>query len=489
MDAADGSRRVTPKTGVRLGYGVASLVLLALHPFLPDAWGDADLVVAVLGAAACVVTGRRAAPRGGRLPWTLLLWSLALLVVANVVQLAPYDRGVAIGLLMDSAANLLVLAAALSLIMRHGTSDLGAVIDAAVIAFAAGSLVWVVLPHRLGQDQSLPAQLNLFVVVFALTGVLGALLRLTHTAVESSPALRWLLVGISLAIGGNVLLSVAGSDPALTDGATLAFIGAFTAIGMFGLDPTGPRLAYPQAASRERLTVGRLAFLGAAVALIPVVIGTRDLLAGEAGGLLLAIQGTLVAAIVMARTGLLSAQRAQAEQTLEHQATHDPLTHLPNRREFVSRLRDELGRGARCVLLFCDLDDFKSINDRFGHDAGDQLLIEVTQRLLACAGSSQLVSRIGGDEFVVLLIDATPSDGEAVRDCIVTALRRPFEPAGGVGVRVSVGLAYADDERRDPEQLIRAADHAMYRAKASQKSDPRVTRPSGSSIAAPAGGV
>jgi diguanylate cyclase (GGDEF)-like protein len=459
------------------GYGLASLALIVIHPILPEAWGDSDLLLVCVGAVACVVYGRRTVRPGARRPWTLLLWALGVVAFGNLLPLLPTEGGIAASWLLDAAGNLLVLAAALDLIGRGGTGDLGGVVDAAVIALAAGSLLWILLPHRLGLDQSFSAQVDLFIVVFALTGVLGALLRLAH-ADAASTAPWWLLAAISLAIGGNIVLSISGGDRDLRDVSTMLFMAAFTATGLFGLDPTGPRLAYPQVLTRDRLSAGRLVFLCAAVAVIPVVVGIREMLAGDAAGLLLAVQGTLVAVLVMARVGLLAAQRAAAERALEHQATHDPLTHLPNRRQFVERLRDHLALGTACVLLFCDLDDFKSINDRFGHETGDELLVEVAHRLRACAGPPHVVSRFGGDEFVVLLIESTPDEIESIRACINTELRRPFERAYGSVVGVSVGVAQADGER-DPEQLIKNADRAMYRVKHSRTGPPSpVARPS-----------
>jgi diguanylate cyclase (GGDEF)-like protein len=390
---------------------------------------------------------------------------LAVFVASNLVLFVPGDPAARAGLVMDAAGYVLLLAAALVLIMRRGAGDLGGVIDAAVIALAAGSVLWVVLPHRLGADQSFAAQVDLFTVVFALTGVLGALLRLATSATKPAPTLWLLLATIGVVISGNAVLSFAGHSPVLHACAIMLLLAALTGLGLFGLEPTSSLLVNPEPASPEQLSVARLVFLGIAVAVIPVVIGTHELLAGGPAGLLLGIQGALVAALVMARIGLLSAQRARAEQALEQQATHDPLTHLPNRRQFVDQLRTKLNRGARCALLFCDLDGFKPINDKFGHDVGDGLLVEVASRLLACVSSPHMVSRFGGDEFAVLLIDAAADQVRAVQDCIETALRRPFEQAGGAAIGVSVGAAFADGSR-DPEQLLRVADRAMYREKA-----------------------
>lgn len=469
MDAAGGGQEERRNIGLRRGYGVASLVLIGLYPVMPDVWRGIDLVALGAAAVLSVMHGRRAVRPDQRRPWTVLLWALVLLMVSNGIVLLPDAAAIAAGRLVDAAGDLLILIAVLALIVRRGAADLGTVIDAAVIALAAGSLLWAVLPHRLGQDQSAAAQANLFVVVFTLTGVLGALVRLAQTTAEAVAAMWWLLAAVGLGIAGNIALAIAGDDRVLQGLSTMLFMGGFTAIGQFGLDPSAARLTYPEAPPRERISAGRLAFLFVAVAVVPVVIGVRELTDGDLGGLLLAGQGMLIALLVMSRIGLLSAQRARAERALAYQATHDPLTLLPNRQEFVTRLRDELARGTRCVLLFCDIDNFKSINDTYGHDVGDQLLVEAASRLRTSVRAGDLVGRFGGDEFVVLLIDATPDDGEAAQVRIAATMARPFDATGGGGIRLSVGRTDTD-QHRDPDQLIRAADLAMYRVKAARRS-------------------
>jgi diguanylate cyclase (GGDEF)-like protein len=470
VDAAGGARRERRDTGLLRAFGAIAVVLIGVYPVLPELWRGIVQLALAIGAAGCVTFGRRRVERRQRRPWTLLVCALVLFVGVNVLMLFP--EGHDASLLVDAVGNGLVLAAALSVVVRRGVSDLGGIIDAAVIAFAAGSVLWGVLPHRVSTDTGFPAQVDLFVVVFALTGVLGALMRLVRDADGHVPALIWLLVSIALAIAGNVLGAVGGTPPAATISQML-FMGAFTAVGLFGLDPAGPGLASAQQASQpERLSPARLAFLGVALAVIPGVIGIRELMHGRTSGLLLLVQGVLISALVMVRIGLLATQRAQAERALAHEATHDPLTHLANRREFVDRLRAEVALGTPCVLLFCDLDDFKGINDRYGHDAGDRLLVEVARRLDGCVGRRHVVSRFGGDEFVILLVGASMADAEVIRSCVVTELTRAYDQVDGATVGVSIGVMSAESGR-DPDQLIRSADHAMYREKAARRSQVR----------------
>jgi diguanylate cyclase (GGDEF)-like protein len=465
VDAADGGRGGHGMTAAMLWYGGVSLGLTVLHPFLAATLGAVVQFAVFVAATVCVGIGRQRVIPGRRLPWTLLLCSFVIFSAANLVLSLPGDRSATVGRLIDTTGYFLLLFAALAFVARSGARDLGGVIDAVVMALAVGGVLWIVLPHRIGPDPTFRAELELFVVLIAVSGGLGALLRLTIGAAERIGALRWLQAAISLVIGGNVLFSLAGTSSAGRDAAIALLMAALTATGLFGLDPTAPRLAHRQAAVVERISAIRLVFLGLAVALIPVVTGVRHIFGGEFSGALLAVASLVVAVLVMARIRLLSAKRDQAEQTLEYQATHDVLTGLPNRRELVRRLHDEVGRGARCVLLFCDLDGFKAINDRYGHDAGDAVLVEVARRIDACVKAKHVASRLGGDEFVVLLIDVPPAEEEAARACIAADLARPLEYPVGRGIGVSIGVASADDVR-DPERLIQSADRAMYRVKA-----------------------
>jgi len=143
------------------------------------------------------------------------------------------------------------------------------------------------------------------------------------------------------------------------------------------------------------------------------------------------------------------------------------LTGLLNRKEFVTRSGEALARGHRCAVLFCDLDRFKAVNDRFGHANGDRLLIEVGRRLRDSVRAQDLASRFGGDEFVILLQDATLDEVHAINERIIDAISRPvFMPGGFATVGASTGIALATGEL-DPEELIARADHAMYAAKTS----------------------
>ncbi len=163
----------------------------------------------------------------------------------------------------------------------------------------------------------------------------------------------------------------------------------------------------------------------------------------------------------------------ELQDQLVHEAYHDGLTGLASRALFREKLHGALaaGTGADVSVLFLDLDGFKEVNDSLGHAAGDQLLIQVAERLRATVREGDTVARFGGDEFAVLIESAPGPDvtgtdeAAAVADRIVAAVGEPF-PVGGRDLHVgaSVGIASAADAR-DIEQLERNADLAMYRAK------------------------
>src|SRR3984957_13136541 len=151
---------------------------------------------------------------------------------------------------------------------------------------------------------------------------------------------------------------------------------------------------------------------------------------------------------------------------LERQALRDPLTRLPNRLLLMDRTRQALARlgrsGGVVALLFADLDRFKAVNDNFGHDVGDRLLIAVAERLAEMMRDSDTVARLGGDEFVILG-ENIDSDGEALSlaERVVATLKEPFV-VGAVEATMpaSVGVSVAHDQDADPEAMLREADIA-----------------------------
>jgi diguanylate cyclase (GGDEF)-like protein/PAS domain S-box-containing protein len=163
----------------------------------------------------------------------------------------------------------------------------------------------------------------------------------------------------------------------------------------------------------------------------------------------------------------------ESEAKLEFQATHDPLTQLPNRtflfdrmQEALTRLRDAETEGGIAVL-FCDLDNFKFVNDSHGHSLGDELLHAVARRLEASIPDGATIARFGGDEFVIVAVDlAEEGDAWLLAERLTDSLHDPFATARGeVFVTCSVGIAYTASGDRKSEDLIRDADAAMYQAK------------------------
>jgi diguanylate cyclase (GGDEF)-like protein len=179
---------------------------------------------------------------------------------------------------------------------------------------------------------------------------------------------------------------------------------------------------------------------------------------------------------VQERTGELRREiqeRQRAQEQLKHQVMHDALTSLPNRaylRERLERVLALLKRDPhrKCALLYLDVDRFKVINDSLGHLAGDAYLKEIAQRLQACVREPDVVARLAGDEFAILLEDA-PVPGTAVRVAqrVLEALALPLQIAGKeLEPSASIGIAIADASYQLADEVLRDADVALYRAKA-----------------------
>ena len=177
--------------------------------------------------------------------------------------------------------------------------------------------------------------------------------------------------------------------------------------------------------------------------------------------------------------------RKRADEEIRQLAYHDLLTNLPNRRLLLDRIRQAMASSnrskAHCALMFLDLDNFKTINDSHGHQAGDLLLIEAADRLRRCVREMDTVARFGGDEFVVMICEldtdvrASMSRAEAIARKICEVLSHPYHIVVGQGEEgetsiehhctVSIGVTPFVGNDSALDELLKRADRAMYRAK------------------------
>ena len=161
----------------------------------------------------------------------------------------------------------------------------------------------------------------------------------------------------------------------------------------------------------------------------------------------------------------------EAQATVARQASCDMLTGLPNRRVFREQLDLEIRRATdgreKLAVLYIDLDHFQEVNDALGHHAGDQLLVQAARRLQACIRGGDILSRQGGDEFIMLLpLQGDASRVQDVAERILLAFDQPFELSPeSVYVSASIGIALCPDDSRDPDELLTNADQALYAAK------------------------
>jgi diguanylate cyclase (GGDEF)-like protein len=171
-----------------------------------------------------------------------------------------------------------------------------------------------------------------------------------------------------------------------------------------------------------------------------------------------------------ARTTLLADSLDAANQELKYLALHDSLTDLPNRVLLEDRLEQAIEGSKRLnrpfAVMFMDLDGFKTINDAYGHHAGDRLLTEIGQRIKAGVRAQDTVARLGGDEFVLIANVGEPEDAATLAEHILSVIREPFMLSGHeMRVSSSVGIAMYPDNGRDKHELLTNADAAMYHAK------------------------
>lgn len=255
------------------------------------------------------------------------------------------------------------------------------------------------------------------------------------------------------------------------------------AYGMLELTPPRPIEVNRDALDWLRLLLPYVGFLGTAT------LFAFHVLIGQRLNVFLVCGAVVMVALVATRQlietraqWLLIKRLYDAQRRLAHQLHHDTLTGLPNRLLFTERLDDAM-RDGHFTLIFVDLDDFKEVNDRFGHAAGDELLRAIGERLKRCVRDNDTLARIGGDEFAIL-IDGESEQLEDAAERLRVALRDPFALHGSaVRVKASMGLVRpgADGVPQTSDDLLRQADISMYAGKRLGKDTAVVYQPSSGS--------
>jgi diguanylate cyclase (GGDEF)-like protein len=199
----------------------------------------------------------------------------------------------------------------------------------------------------------------------------------------------------------------------------------------------------------------------------PIVVGAAEFWIGATLIVLLLVRQGFV---ILENSGL-TRSLARSNERLQYQLLHDALTGLPSRNLFFDRLEGALARVARTrgwvAVMFVDLDLFKQANDTYGHDAGDEVLVTVGERLVTTLRKGDTVARFGGDEYLVLCEDvAGREEATKLAERLVEAINRPIRIGDAeIVVHASVGLTLTDDPGELPEEIVSRADRAMYEAK------------------------
>jgi diguanylate cyclase (GGDEF)-like protein len=454
-----------------------------------------------LSAVVAILAGVRLHRPSRATAWCLLALSQFLFVAGDVVwaiyqlvlrQPAPFPSWADALYLLGYPA----LAASVLLFVRVRSSgkDIPALIDAAIVATTAAAYTWTFLIEPYAADASLSIPERLVSVAYPVgdLAVLAVAVRfaihlgrhnLSHLLLIASPAL---LLAADAQYAVQVL---AGSYTGglTTDG---FWITSYVLFGCAALHPSMRSMTQPSPTRRTASTKWRLFILTTALLLMPLALGLQVSTGHLAGAFVVLGAACVMALLVLARMRLLIgdveskveelersggvlraalAEREALSEQLRQQALHDPLTGAANRLLLADRAGQALARrdrtGEPVSVLFLDLDDFKSVNDRLGHAAGDSVLTAAAGRIHRCVRPADTVARIGGDEFAVLLEGADASEAAVVADRIIGELGSPLRVGDDfVVVRASIGIAESSDGA-DADALLRKADLAMYDAK------------------------
>ncbi len=474
-----------------LGFGALFAALAAA-----DLLGPLEsLTFVLLGLAtfAAIVVGLRRYRPDPLWPWLSIIGALVLFLIGGAERTHLHTLGNLTGtrsLLPDLIAipGYLLLAAGLTSLARSNNRtsrrNVDMVLDGLVAAFAVLTFAWVFMidPVLFRHDTPLgvrivlacypPLSIYLVSIAFRIGFDPGA---------PRIPARYLLITSLLFMLCGDIVYVFADLDmikvaSSLID---LPYLLAFVTFAGCALHPSMADLSSPVAPApqvSELQTRGRLAIVAAAL-VIPafVSLSTQDRPLSDRIAVTIIVLALAVTATWRIFRALRSSARSQI--IMAHQATHDGLTGLPNRallEQLVNAWLQNAKGTPDIALLFLDLDRFKFVNDTWGHSLGDELLIEVARRLRSTVRANDLVARIGGDEFAIVLKNSSLEQSTRMAERIRRSFREPFTVRNAeTFVTTSVGVSFAERgyPMTDAESLIRDADNAMYVAKSSGRDD------------------
>ncbi|MET0415046.1 MAG: GGDEF domain-containing protein [Actinoplanes sp.] len=466
---------------IHAGLPVAVAVCALVYVTVPAAQGMLYLAVGLLPIAA-IHLGIRINRVTDRLPWRIASAGLAVMALPNLAWVVLVDVGQAAAVPTEmyaiGALGYAGIGVATALVvLRHAPADPGGVLQAALTGLGLSGPLWQFLLRPLTEAAGAgpQEQVVLLTVAVVLMTVTGSLIRLISTTVRARPALSYLFLSVVATTAANVAVTATSAGGTRTPLTHLAETGAFIgylALGAAALHPSVRYLSTAEGTDPDELSAGRLLSTGAMLLMIPLT-SALSMISGSGSTDALLIIGTVVAVpLVLLRFWHLGTQRLGAERALAHQATHDDLTGLPNRRAVQDRVAEAVaalaqGRTDSVAVLFCDLNGFKPINDRYGHQSGDHVLRVIADRLRHGLRDADLVGRFGGDEFVVVCQDIGNGSVAGMVSRIERACAEPIHLGDATcTVGTSVGAAVA--RRGSPvsaDDLIAEADHQMYRHK------------------------
>ncbi|MDI6101166.1 EAL domain-containing protein [Actinoplanes sp. NEAU-A12] len=460
---------------------VGGIIATALYAsFLTSPVGTAAFgVLGTWTVVACFAGPRRWAAEPPA-AWLMMGAAALLFMIGVIIRPTVTEQPMPWPLLADavSFSGYLLLGAFLLILLRQrGGLDRHAVLDGMIVCLSAGlaSTLLLALPAAATPDRD--SLLSIIQGLYPLFDVMMLLLlmNLTFTAKHWPVSLIALIATMSMMLAGDLAYAIVGANGQIYASPLLnvPYLLAYTALGVAALHPSVVDMGRADKLPAQAWSWPRLTLLLPALAVpfgLLLTTGTRS----AASRLLIAVCGTLIVALLLVRA--IAAVRAQVAAQLrsEHQATHDPLTGLPNRQSIsaeIERLVTVVDPEShnRVWVYMLDLDGFKWVNDSWGHDTGDQLVIDAGRRLRTAVPSAIPVARVGGDEFLLAYVG---EKGDALRlvDDIRGCFAQPFPVRDHeVVISASIGIAHAESDAVNAgvtaEALMRDADTAMYRAK------------------------